>query len=415
MRSEKASALNIGKMKEIFRVEMSRQLVWMLAAHLNTPFTLEAGVQSLITASTRLHGDGVGPDVLGGVISSLLKLRERLPDDSTKKLADGDAFQDVAGGENFADTGITSDREQPASSSKTNRKRKAKQRERSKDYELPSSRQDASIPDAQNDLDVTTTKHTGKPGKDSKVSSTWQWAVDSADISSEAVSEAFLRTADLFAYHALPIAKTKLGPAAKKKEIRIEIQSMLENTPTKEIDKWARCFEILISGDMDMLVRAEPEVVSQNQRMARITPAPPDFRRSTKVNTSNTDDDRSTHGGDFAVSRTRPTLVKHEPTERDDVRSSIQSRGPVQLGGALGHPAVSIDGSTQGSRSVASKSVLNDQARPFVVDTPITDILWGKEKFDMNDTPKVRQTIMNNLDKRLFIEVSRRIMATDRH
>jgi hypothetical protein len=388
MTNEHASDSNIDKAKEIFQAEISRQLVWMLAAHLNTPFLLEAGVQSVVAASAHLHGDSVGRDVLGGIISSLVRLRKRLPDDSTKRLADGDPFQGVARSENLTDPGITSDREQTASNPKTNRKKKAKQRERSKDRELSSTRGDASIPDALNDPDVTTTKHTGKPDKDGKVSSTWRWAVDSVNISSDAVSGAFLRTADLFAYHALPLAKKKLGSSAKRKELRYEIQSMLEKTPAKEYNKWVRCFEMLTGGDMDMLVLPEPEPVSQNSRMAHVTPAPAEFQWRTKADIPNTSDNRSIHGEeDHSISQTRSTMVKHESIENDDIRPPIES----------------------------TEGVPNNQPQESVADTPIVDLLWGKDTFDMENASNVRQTIMNTLDKRVSEEVSQRIMSMGKH
>jgi hypothetical protein len=47
--------------------------------------------------------------------------------------------------------------------------------------------------------------------KDSKISSKWQWDIDSSDFTDDSIVETFPRTADLFAYHALPIIKRKLG------------------------------------------------------------------------------------------------------------------------------------------------------------------------------------------------------------
>jgi hypothetical protein len=88
MREQNAPKQNIEKMREIFRSEMVHRLVWMLVEYLDDSSKVEAAVKSVTAASAVIHGDKFGPDILGSVIASLQRLRERVPDNSTKKLAE---------------------------------------------------------------------------------------------------------------------------------------------------------------------------------------------------------------------------------------------------------------------------------------------------------------------------------------
>lgn len=119
--------------------------------------------------------------------------------------------------------------------------------------------------------------------KDKKISSTWTWDVGSADCPEE-VSTAFPRTADLFAYHALPIIKEKLGLKASRKELKLYMQSILDGLPQDEIAHWIYTLELLYSGDGTMLVRSTPSRTRDD--LPRMTPAPGKSRARADVDSS---------------------------------------------------------------------------------------------------------------------------------
>lgn len=130
-------------------------------------------------------------------------------------------------------------------------------------------------------------QHTSK-GKDRKISSKWLWDIKKADIADDAVADTFSCTSDLFAYHALPIAKRKLGPDASKKQIRREVQSLLNGMPAGEFEKWVESLQKLLGGDREMLERPESHPPGDEQQLTRTTPAPVDTPSVSRKTTKNT-------------------------------------------------------------------------------------------------------------------------------
>lgn len=274
MRSEDAPEENITKMKEIFRSEMIHRVTWMLAEYLDTPAKVEASVKAIMAASASLHGVKIGEDVLGDVAMSLDALRENLPGNSTERLAystdmetlffrvaesdttDNDAERPTQSNEAepdrpVVDTADSSPEEdhQPALLAKKNKKKEKAGLEPKEPV-----------------------KHMGA-GKESKISTSWRWNVsDTANIDDMSVH--FKRTSDLFAYHALPIVKQRLGLQAKRKQLRQEIETMLATMPDDGFQKWVESFHKLESGDTTMLERSSPDPSASNNRIVSATPAP---------------------------------------------------------------------------------------------------------------------------------------------
>ena len=60
-------------------------------------------------------------------------------------------------------------------------------------------------------------------GKHGRISTKWQWNINPDEHTDDGLNELFTRTSDLFAYHALPIARQKLDSGAARKEIRCDM------------------------------------------------------------------------------------------------------------------------------------------------------------------------------------------------
>jgi hypothetical protein len=112
-----------------------------------------------------------------------------------------------------------------------------------------------------------------------KISTSWRWDIDPNTFSMDAVPKVFKRTSDLFAYHALPIARDLLTPNATGKEVRLQMQTMLAEMPENDFRKWAASLQKLYEGDEIMLVRVEPEALSDERKRSTATPAPIDVRK----------------------------------------------------------------------------------------------------------------------------------------
>lgn len=259
MRSEDAPEENITKMKEIFRSEMIHRVTWMLAEYLDTPAKVEASVKAIMAASASLHGAKIGEDVLGDVTMSLDALRENLPDNSTEQLANSTDMETVSFRVAVTDT------------TDNDAERLTQSNEAEPDRPVVHNADSSPEEDHQPALPAKKNKKKGKAGlepkepvkhmragKESKISTSWRWNVsDSANIDDMSVH--FTRTSDLFAYHALPIVKQRLGPQAKRKQLRQKIETMLATMPDDEFQKWVESFHKLESGDTTMLERFSPD------------------------------------------------------------------------------------------------------------------------------------------------------------
>jgi len=114
--------------------------------------------------------------------------------------------------------------------------------------------------------------------KNKKISPSWRWDINPKGLSSEDIANAFRRTSDLFAYHGLPIAKQKLKASAKQKEVRTEMQKMLDEMGEDEWQRWVESLQKLNAGDRNMLVRVDLASVTHRRRTIASTSAPIDMQ-----------------------------------------------------------------------------------------------------------------------------------------
>ncbi|KAI4681320.1 uncharacterized protein J4E84_007556 [Alternaria hordeiaustralica] len=273
MREEKAPEKNIRRMSEIFGNEMTMRMASMVAEDLDTAAKIDAVLKAMLSTSARAHGDKIGEDILDHVIASLFRMKAKAPKRSTEWLAQANVPQDNHSRDGDGSTSDVSD-EEPTPPPKVKRHRKRdKESKRARpgadDHGAESTKPDVSLPAAP----LPAQQHTSKQ-KHRKISSRWSWDIKEMDLADEAVAGIFSRTSDLFAYHALPIAKRKLGPDASKKQIRCEMQSMLDGMPAEEFEKWVESLQKLLSGDREMLKRPDSHPQNDEQQLTRETPAP---------------------------------------------------------------------------------------------------------------------------------------------
>lgn len=289
MRNEHAPEQNIDKMAQIFRSEMIHRVTWMLAEHLDSPIKVESSVKAIMAASASLHGASIGEDVLSDIIASLSKLKESIPNESTARLADDTELEasslDLvrsAISENplVEDTDCdryaivapeTSSEEDHVPSLSTNAKKYlvTKPILKARTMRKLSETKNEGVQQLERPPRTTHTR----AGKEGKVSTSWRWDVQDT-VRIENIAEHFKRTSDLFAYHALPIARQRLGPQARRKEIRLNIEAMLTAMSIEEFENWVESFRKLVNGDADILERPSPGHDRSPQRVAPFTPAP---------------------------------------------------------------------------------------------------------------------------------------------
>ncbi|KAH8726211.1 hypothetical protein GQ44DRAFT_825951 [Phaeosphaeriaceae sp. PMI808] len=265
MRKEKAPKDNIKRMTKVFRYEMVRRVAWMLAEYLDTPIKVKSGIKFVIAASAQLHNhcgdllakkiissfsrmvadheettanETVGPGDKQELAVKKKKKKKNLKAEKTKIAQDGD---DVTGGKSTIGTnnptGVTNSQLLPL----------------------------ARRPEHDDNI----------------VSSSWRWNIDPHGLSSEARFAAFKQTSDLFAFHALPIARHALPANANRKEVREKIQALLDDVPSEEYGKWVESFQKLRTEDKNMLIRADLSTLA-GDRQNTTTPAPITMLRHTK-------------------------------------------------------------------------------------------------------------------------------------
>jgi hypothetical protein len=242
MREEDAPPENIARMTELFHPELVDRMTTMLAEYLDTPAKVKNCIQSIVTATSNLHTEV------------------------------GDAeFKDSA-----------TDRNTASSSAE----RRASEHDRSSAQRTNQGTEDHESYDLQEELvDVEETQGVRKRQASritKKVSCTWRWDFDPDTVNEEDLPNVIKRPGDLFAFHALPIAKSLVGPNAGRKEIRNTIQQMLNDTDNATFSKWVESFHKLHSGDNMMLVRGPCEKALDGR--SAMTPAPTGARRQANPN-----------------------------------------------------------------------------------------------------------------------------------
>ncbi|KAI4613352.1 uncharacterized protein J4E87_009999 [Alternaria ethzedia] len=415
MREEKAPEQNIERMSEIFRSEMTKHMVPMLAGTLDTAAKVDSVLRTLLSASARAHGDNLGENILGYVVAGLSHMKSKAPRRSTEWLAGGGAAATEEEEEGSSDGGSSmsdiSDKE-PTPPPKV---KKPKKRDR-KSQRTRSKTPDDILEDVEMDNDPPATvpkQHTSK-NKDRKISSTWQWHVDAAELADEDVAEAFPRTSDLFAYHALPISQRKLGPSASKKEIRCEMQSLLDGTPQEEFEKWVESLQKLLDGDRDMLERQEADSSGHEQQLSRVTPAPIDTRRQTGKITktpfdvqgpskAHTDKVEKPHKRTVVKNETTDSSdeVSDEPDNQDVERTTLALRHRSTEEHAVPPPAHTVQTAlVQSNRGLKSRGDVDGS-----FGMPVLALLWGSDNLTteecVNDGAKITSTIMSQLERRV--------------
>ncbi|KAI4918699.1 hypothetical protein J4E90_003086 [Alternaria incomplexa] len=311
MREEKAPEANIRKMLEIFRTEMIQRMVPMVAKHLHSAAEVDWVLQTVLIASARARGDGIGEDILGHVTANLLQSKARAPEHSTEWLASGKATRKEDNSDGDLSTDDVFD-EEPAPIAKA---KKHKKRDKKAQCVRSTTPDDITEDVEMNaDLSAASNKHTILKSKDKKISSKWKWNVEATELADEDVAEAFPRTSDLFAYHALPITRRKLGSQASRKETRCEMQALLDGMPQDEFEKWVESLQKLYNGDREMLVRQDVASSSVDRQITRATPAPVEFRKKTGKSTkiSSSSSDQSKGRATNAAIAVEKTVVKEE-------------------------------------------------------------------------------------------------------
>ena len=316
MREEKAPEQNIQRMSEIFQAEMEQRMASMLAERLNTAAKVDSAVRTILSASARAHGDNLGKNILGYVTAGLINLSAKASGHSTQWLAGGGVTATEGKEEENSDgdsgTSNISD-EEPTPPLKVKISKKRERESRRARSKTPDDIPEEVEVDA--DLPATLPEQRTSKDKNRKISPKWHRDVNSKELSNTAIARIFSRTTDLFAYHALPISKQKLGPNASPSQITRDIQSALDATPAEEFEEWAECLQKLLNGDRNMLERQEMCTSGDQLQSARATPAPIYDRTRSRAAAKDLSGGMvfpSTHPGNVGGPSYKNTLVKRE-------------------------------------------------------------------------------------------------------
>lgn len=418
MQNEGASQENIFKMTKIFLSEMIHRVTWMLAEYLDTPARVEASVKAVMAASASLHGGKIGEDVLGKVTASLDKLREQFPHNSTEGLANSTdvdtlAFSTPHRGivQNESGTSMPLDRQgvknmangsEESTEDEIEQLRPSKKTKRKNDNTTKTSgtsqlNKDASVHDTPDGTEEEVSLQYTREGKEGRISTSWRWDVDEGAALGD-VADNFKRTSDLFAYHALPIAKRQLGSRAKRKDLRQSMETMLAKMPNEELAKWVESFQKLENGDASMLERISVSAISAGQRLGSATPAPISSR-----NPSRSAKEKAPFPAKENINGTHAlvgTTVKHESNaDRNNLERTSQK---------------SYHATDRDIDAPAKEVMINGNMEPYQARvpsrTPVVDLLWNTTDFELEAQESVVQLIMNRLDSRISATVSHQLL-----
>jgi hypothetical protein len=373
MREEDAPPENIARMTELFHPELVERMTAMLAEYLDTPAKVKSCIQSIVTATSNL------PTEIG--------------DDESKDIA--------------TDPNATSP---PAV-------RRASEHDRSFVQRTDQGAQDHEGYDLQEELvDVEETQGVRKRQASritKKVSCTWRWDFDPDTVNEEDLPNVIKRPGDLFAFHALPIAKDLVGPNAGRKEIRNTIQAMLNDTDNATFNKWIESFHKLQNGDDTMLVRGPSERAS-NGRTA-MTPAPTGTW-TTQANPDAGHESASSEGIQHAVPQN--VRIKHE----GNIKSKVSGVGARREPAEVEHNTTTALATSQQSRiketqyrenskvdvshritqrtAESHNNAENAGASMMISKTPVIDVLWGASDF-VEEKGKAVAVIIDRLCQRI--------------
>jgi hypothetical protein len=394
MHEQNAPKQNIEKMREIFRSEMVHRLVWMLVEYLDDSSKVEAVVRSVTAASTVIHGDKFGPYILGSVITSLQRLRERVPDNSTKILAEDmvltEFTSDTANNEDsvvtsvetlavseLASSGVSDLSEseiEPLVHTKRKNQNNKKVEETSYKPSNPSKHHQGACGGKEKAVGLTV--QPARQGKESKVSTSWRWNVKQSDITVKNSQLYFHRTVDLFAYHALPIAKGVLGHDADRKDIRLKIESLWTSITDEEYEKWSESFRRLRDGDLDMVDRVESTSIPR-EGVISATPAPATIHKRHSERES---DLRSNAGYRSAACHrvvSHETIVKQEADPTSVLQGAVLRPESHKQDSAIATPYFISQHSVTPQKVTTGPEPGCDELRLNLPHTPMFDLLWG--------------------------------------
>jgi hypothetical protein len=422
MHEQHAPTQNIERMCQVFRSEMVHRLVWMLAEYLDDTSKVEAAVKSVTAASAVLHGNKLGLDILGNVVTSIQQLRSRIPENSTKVLANDTVItefaSDTINDENSVAMSVEASREDELASSGASDLSES-ETEPLVDVEKRSNKKKVTEPLTKllkHSVDHRGTSgnkekasnHTVQPareGKEIKVSTSWRWNIQQADVTVENIQLYFHRTVDLYAYHALPVAKSDLGHDAGRKDIRLRIESMWTSMNDDEYEKWVESFRKLKDGDLDMVERVESTPISTREGVIPSTPAPVTVHKSHTERTLDEVNARrksveSVRASDHEaaikqeVDRTKvlPEAVPHPELHKQN-HSTVTS-------------SLSSHYSTVNHNSTLKPRVERHERRSKPIHTPIVDLLWGNASIDCEIRQDVVRVIMERVNQRIPAEVT---------
>ncbi|KAJ8108005.1 hypothetical protein OPT61_g8476 [Boeremia exigua] len=431
MRNEGAPEHNIAHMTKIFQSEMIQRVTSMLATYVDT----QAGANPLtkaVMAASNIHRAEVDEDVLNDITENPIKLREQVLSGSTIQLASSadpkavslpttDSHTAVDRTKHSAFTKHTDHGRSTIHTSETLSEEETRKVPLIKQGCSPRSHQQSH----DTNVALRRTNETSQPrdtlrstkkirhGKESKVSTSWRWNVQDVSRIGD-IAEHFKITSDLFAYHALPIAKQRLGAEAKRKQLRQDIEGMLAAMHADEFDKWAESFHKLSGGDLNMLDRqslgsSNPEQHTDPANFASTVDRP---GTGFAVNSSSTTLS-SKHTLSTVQSKTAAQVQVEQDYHGNGVVLGVQplaqgrSNTDQRIGTNHTGPLRFIDNSNQQNNDAPERSAGHNITKKSITapsKTPIIDLLWGHARLELKDNSALVQSIVKSLSSRVPVE-----------
>ncbi|KAF2109107.1 hypothetical protein BDV96DRAFT_605180 [Lophiotrema nucula] len=366
MREAGASDAAIAKMNNVFESEMIHRLAWMLAEYLDTPRKIEKGISTLASASNRLQGNKIDHRVLDQIISGFTQLRDKIAAD---------------------------------------------QRQHSREAGDPSGAQTLAHDDLPGEVDEASCEDQGPRAaprivaamdRNHKVSKSWRWDVDKASIDAWSIEACFLRRSDLFAYHALPIARREVGATAGRRKVQKRIQELLDDLTKEEIDIWKDCFTKLKNGDLSTLDRVHTGAEHEDNpdddhRCSRETTVFPPEKRPKRIK-------RAPVGSDIP---NRIRIKTELDGDMDNTRQAPRNQAGDVVDGIVGATAAfrrlsteqAVTASVAGRQRNRNRYNPKNTHKPSPFGTPVVDLLWGKNPLEREYHKAFVDTVLKHLNE----------------
>ncbi|KAH7402173.1 hypothetical protein DE146DRAFT_787890 [Phaeosphaeria sp. MPI-PUGE-AT-0046c] len=362
MRQENAPEENITRMRSVSSSEMIICISRMLAGYLDTPEKIKSVLLSVIESSTALQTEA-GTKVFRDVMSSL--------------------------------------KSQPSTADiKSNLSRISNVLRQDNDYdkEVEEMIVDAEEPNANNVPRPPRTNRNVSVNK--RVSSSWRWDFEAKNTSAEAIKDAFKRPSDLFAYHALPLAKDLLTAHATRMDVRRKVQDMLDETPDSVYRGWVDSFIRLQDGDETMLVRIPPE--PEIYKRTAVTPAPV-IGQGQSTNVLPSRRNRKKHA---VATQLQETYVLDDENVKREGHATTLNRPAIDR-------QVTEQQALGSTLIAASPSALAVQRTIYDIlsSTPVVDLLWGRSSF----IRVARADIVLKIEEQLQHRISAHSIKTSTH